>query len=49
MEITTMMEASSGVCQTAAATGQQLIKLPDVKTLTTGECATNLEGEICVK
>lgn len=32
MEITTTMEASGGVCQTAVSTRQQLIKLPDTKT-----------------
>ena len=52
MEITTTMEASSGVCQTAVTTRQQLIKLPDTKTLANGECAANVVavvGEMSVK
>lgn len=47
MEITTTMEASSGVCQTAVTTRQQLIKLPDTKTITNGECAANVGGNEC--
>lgn len=45
MEITTTMEASSGVCQTATTTGQRLVKLADTKTLTNGECTANIGGE----
>lgn len=47
MEITTTMEASSGVCQTTVTTRQQLIKLPDTKTLTNGECAADVGGNEC--
>ncbi len=49
MEITTTMEASSGVCQTAVTTRQQLIKLPDTKTWANGEQAAKRGGKMSVK
>lgn len=49
MEITTTMEASSGVCQAAVTTRQQLIKLPNTKNISQWGVRSKRGGKMSVK